>query len=460
MTCGSAPFARAQETSAPTPVQPVASATSRRPFSGLFGGASAADDRKQSLDLTGSVFAAYFKTIGANTVSVGTGPQEDRETIYTGANATLRYSRRWDAASVGAYASGGLAYLPEERSSNQDAWLDRWSVAGNASYSKPLGRKTTFGVSGATAYSPYFEFGNSLFAPGTIIPPPRDPGLDFVVARDPSIGWTGRASVVHQISLRSSLDLFYGIQGNNFLSDSAVRNDRLDQFAGGLYRHKLNRYVSVRAGYTYRLTDNYTPELGRVGRHEFDVGLDGSYGLGRSYAISRRTSFSFRITPSVFIGERYRIQEEAADDLQTVSDPSIRLYVGGQANLQHTWGRTWAASAAYVRSAGYEVGFDRPVLSDTASAVVSGLLAPRVDFTAAVAYTSGAVGFSGPNRGFGTTTARASLRATITTLLAAYAQYFYYRYNFEEGVRLPSDLSPQLDRQGASVGLSLWLPLL
>lgn len=458
MTCGAASLARAQEGATASPDQPVPAATSRSPFRSLFGGAAAVDDRKQSLDFTGSIFAAYVKNTDPATVPGIVDPRTNPESRYAGASAALRYSKRWTGASVAAYANSGLAYLFEGTA--DDPWLDRWNVGVSASYTRPMGTRTNFALSGSSTYSPYYQLGTGLFSPGTIAPPSQDPGLDFVVARDPSIASAGSATLIHRLSRRSSIDLFYGVFTNTFLSDSAARSDQLDQFAGGRYRFQLNRYVSLRAGYAYRVTTNSAPGLGQVGRHEFDVGLDGAYGLGRSYAISRRTSFSFQVTPSVFIGEQYQIQEAASDDLQTVSDPSLRLFLGGNAELQHTWGRTWAARAAYLRSAGYEVGFERPVLRDSASATVGGLLAPRLDFTAAVAFTSGTVGLTGQDNGFGTTTATTALRASITRLLAAYVQYFYYRYNFDRGVRLPSDLAPQLDRQGASAGLSLWLPLL
>ena len=59
-----------------------------------------------------------------------------------------------------------------------------------------------------------------------------------------------------------------------------------------------------------------------------------------------------------------------------------------------------------------------------------------------------------------TSSAVASLRFAITRHLAAYTQYFYYHYLFEQGVTLPGYLPPNLDRQGVSVGLTAWLPLI
>ncbi len=75
-------------------------------------------------------------------------------------------------------------------------------------------------------------------------------------------------------------------------------------------------------------------------------------------------------------------------------------------------------------------------------------------------YTGGQVGFSGDDNGFATATAVANLRYAISSNLAAYTQYFYYHYLFQQGVTLPGYLQTNLDRQGVSVGLTAWLPLI
>jgi hypothetical protein len=107
----------------------------------------------------------------------------------------------------------------------------------------------------------------------------------------------------------------------------------------------------------------------------------------------------------------------------------------------------------------YEVGFADAFLTDTASVDVGGLLAPRLDFTAGAFYTRGSVGFKSNDNGFSNTAAFANLRSAITKNLAVYAQYFYYKYGFQSGVTLPSFLQPELDRQGVTVGLTAFLPL-
>jgi len=89
-----------------------------------------------------------------------------------------------------------------------------------------------------------------------------------------------------------------------------------------------------------------------------------------------------------------------------------------------------------------------------------GLLAPRVDFTVMTNYSTGSVGFGSANNGYNSSSATSTLRVALTRGLAAYAQGFYYRYSFESGVVLPTFLRPGLERYGATVGLTTWIPLI
>ena len=101
-----------------------------------------------------------------------------------------------------------------------------------------------------------------------------------------------------------------------------------------------------------------------------------------------------------------------------------------------------------------------PLLGDTAFGSVTGLITSRLDLVATGSYTSGTVGFSGDDNGYGTASAVASLRFAVSRHLATYAEYFYYHYDFGQSVTLPGYLPPRLDRQGVTVGLTAWLPLI
>jgi hypothetical protein len=47
----------------------------------------------------------------------------------------------------------------------------------------------------------------------------------------------------------------------------------------------------------------------------------------------------------------------------------------------------------------------------------------------------------------------------LNTVLSAYAEYFYFHYDFDGIVLLPADSAPGLNRHGVRAGLSLVLPI-
>ena len=70
------------------------------------------------------------------------------------------------------------------------------------------------------------------------------------------------------------------------------------------------------------------------------------------------------------------------------------------------------------------------------------------------------VGISINTRRYSTTMAAASYQVALTRSTALFAQYDFNHYLFDKTVALPPGMSRGLDRNGARVGLNLWLPLL
>jgi hypothetical protein len=122
-------------------------------------------------------------------------------------------------------------------------------------------------------------------------------------------------------------------------------------------------------------------------------------------------------------------------------------------------GRTWSAQAQYRREVRYIEGFLHPVFSDSASSSVSGLLSRRVDVAVNASYVTGTVGLSRGSPRFDTYSASARVRRALTRKLAAYIEYLFYHYEFDEAAARPAGLPRKFDRNGVRVGLSLWLPL-
>ena len=52
------------------------------------------------------------------------------------------------------------------------------------------------------------------------------------------------------------------------------------------------------------------------------------------------------------------------------------------------------------------------------------------------------------------------MRRALTRNLAAYLEYLFYHYDFNEVVDRPAGLPQEFSRNGVRVGLNLWLPLI
>lgn len=422
----------------------------QRPFRGLFGGAEPRSRQKHSLTLNGSIYAAYSTSV-APLVDEGEpiDPRVGDASTIGGGSGSINYTRQWRSGAVNAFANGSRSWIEAYRGTSLE-WLTRWDVGASGGFSRDLSRRTRVSANGSVTYSPYFGYFLPDFSTGNIgvIPGPIA-GLDTALAYDPSVATAAGASLSYALSRKSSLEGYTDWYLQTFVDDESTTPNRNDQIIGGRYRYQFSRFVGLRAGYGYRRASF---EDQTYSNHMLDVGVDGGY--GRSYALTRRTTFSFSTNSGVAVAES--VESQAEDEF----DPDARFFLGGTADLTHAMGRTWVSRVGYTRSLNYSIGFDQPLLTDTVHASLGGLVTSRLDFSATATYTYGSVGFGGDNNRLASATAFANLRYAISRNIATYAQYFYYHYDFGSSVRLPSFLSSNLDRQGVSVGLTAWVPLI
>jgi hypothetical protein len=425
--------------------QPVAPLPSQQ-FTGLFGGAAPANRQRDSLDLMGSLFAANLTQRPVGPAAAGD-PTNYGTSNYGGGSAGLDYNRAWQHANLGLGGFDSLAYVSDLTDEQGGPWVNRWSVNGDASFDHRLSQRASVNGAVMAIYSPYYSQG--LLTPGNIPslgPPGTTPGLDFVVADNPSITSTFTGGLSYNLTQHGSLQFQYALTRHDFLTNES--DSLRDQNVLGRYVYQVNRYVGVHAGYGYRTSRTGSSEP--TNSHEIDAGAD----AGRGYQLARRTTFSFNTGSSVFVSPTTTQPGGGS------SNGSTRFFFLGNANLVQRWARSWSANVGAGQNVQYEPGFQGPIFSQDAYAGFGGLITTRLDFQTQATYTTGTVGFESAGNGYGSSTATSTLRFAFTSRLAAFAQGFYYKYSFESGVALPTYLQPGLQRYGVSVGLTSWIPLL
>jgi hypothetical protein len=75
-------------------------------------------------------------------------------------------------------------------------------------------------------------------------------------------------------------------------------------------------------------------------------------------------------------------------------------------------------------------------------------------------YFTGAVGLTADSPRFDSYLASGRLRSALSRTLAAYAEFRYYHYQFDESVIRPIGVPSSFSRRGVRVGLSVFLPLI
>ncbi len=131
--------------------------------------------------------------------------------------------------------------------------------------------------------------------------------------------------------------------------------------------------------------------------------------------------------------------------------------LNGSVRLTRAFNRTWSTWVGYNRDTEFRIGFSAPLLADSIETGLSGLFSWRAQWSAGAGYTRGTVGF-GPND-FSTYIGTSRLDFALTRKIAVFGQYTYYHHDLPPGSSA-LDFIPRFSRQVATVGLSLYLPLL
>ena len=416
-----------------------------RPFRGLFG---LADSGRTGVALVGDLFGAYDDNVAATLPGRAFDPRYQRSGWYSGASAQVQWNWRGERAGLNGWAGGGTNYYPDF----SDPFVPSYSAG--IGFDRPIGRRNSFRVGQTFQYSPYSLGGLFAGVPGfddSPLPPiALDPSSDVsgnTIARySTSVGFT------RQLSRASTFTAGYAYSQSDYQSfDRTYRQ----QHGSVMFTRRLTRHANLRLGYGYR---SATSEVGLPGEprltnemQDIQAGVD--YNRSIALSMTRRTRVSFS-TGTSYLG-RTDLSGSELDERRR-----SRFYVTGTAELAHEMGRTWQTGLVYRRAAGFsELAFE-PIVSDSLTASLSGLLARRIEFSAQASATTGHVGdFVRENDDYTSYRATAQLRRAITRHLAARVAYVYYQHDFGNQVRLPLGFPQALERNGVQFGINAWIPI-
>lgn len=396
------------------------------PFGGLFGRVPERTGKEYTaIDFRSAIGGQYDDAILDGSTPADLAPKSG---TTGGVNAGLSFERRSDRLRLSAYGSGTHQQFFRE------------PAFGATSYDSGallLARVATrLALEGSLTYrrSPFFHLlpAASGTPPVTAVMVPGDAFAARRLDNDTIEGMAGfsspysrRSTVSASVSRRATR--FFGEPDNNFELWGAK----------GMWTRKMTRDVAARIGYGREEIQQTAVGEGRFIHEVFDVGLD----LAREFSVARRTAFTFTTQTSM-------IRETGGDR---------RYRLNGSIGLARAFRRTWAASLSATRNTEFLPGFLEPVFSDGVSGTISGMLAERIEWSAALGARRGRVGFEALDD-FTSYTGTSRLSAGVTRHLGVYAEYSYYRYDLPPGTSAVV-LLPQLSRQSVSAGLSAYLPV-
>jgi hypothetical protein len=400
----------------------------------IFRGAENRNEDTEGLGAIVELFQAYDDNVLASESGNTERPPNPYTVggMYSGLNVGVQHLAVDDQGLFRLWANTALRYFPDLRDMGA-----AYHQAG-LTFSRELTKGMRVYASPFAAYSPLYSM--QLLPESDrdleVVQEPSvfgNPDFEFAVIRERNIRYGGNAGVNFTFSPASSLRLAYGY-GKTEFTDRA--RDLEVRTAGLFYNHRMSKNASLELGYQRHEGTGYAvgPQLVET----VNIGVDYQKPLSRS----RRTMARFSTGSS--------IAENATG--------GRRLEAIGSAVLEHQMGRTWTAEIDYRRGYRYLDGFERPVFSDSADASLQGLLNRRLELSMYASYFTGAVRLSADSPRFESYLASGRLRSALSKTLAAYVEFRYYHYQFDETVVRPPGVPYSFGRRGVRAGLSLFLP--
>lgn len=429
----------------------------RRPYRGIFNGLSTPNS-PQSLVFSGALYGAYDDNVlNGLTQQIGRNWWLQESGHYVGATAGLDYlfTRNGSRVDFGANAGAhGRYYRSEELSS----FLPEYRAGADLAVAMTKSTQLRLGHDVLYSHSYRFfalsPFEDAQVAEGLIV---SDPALDLL--RLAAVRNSSDVTVSQELGRHASFSVGYHLRAVNFRDDDVPDEDEPDLRDGQLrdyttqagtaridYNRPFTAHATLNLGYGIRVSDSEQGTGEPRAVHDIRAGVSYS----RALSISRRTFFSFATGSAAAV----------SDDLsEPEAGRQTHFRLTGNANLRHEIGRTWTASAGYFRGFDFREGYNEPFFTEGATAGLGGLITRRLSFSAVGTWSLSTLQREG-RTGQDSFTATVQSTYALSRFLALFANYVYYKYDFEEDVPLDPRFPRALDRQGIRVGITTSIPII
>jgi hypothetical protein len=398
-----------------------------RPYRGLFGGG--VGNTEQILTATASLSGGYDDNVLAPGGDYS--PQANPGSRFGSAATGLSYSLSRDKVSFGASGSVGLTYYPTIQSNILPQYLGSVGGTFHLSSRTRLQLNQAVGYQVGYAMSAFIPVADPI--PGQV-PPINETLLTYV---EPHTSYDSTVSLSQSLTSRLTVSADYG---RRLTTSPSGIYDLSGRNISGRLSYAMSRGLSARVGYgVSRTTFGAGDQRETFEGDSIDAGLD----FARALSLTRRTSLSFSAgTTAISAGE------------------ATQYTAVGHAQLNREIGRSWNASLSFGRDVDFVESLRNPVFTDGLTAGLGGLLNRKIQVQASTGVVRGNVGLGGAANGYLSYFTTAGLNFGLTRTLALGVDYTYYRYEFEDGVELPTAFGRQNARQSFTANLSLWVPLL
>jgi hypothetical protein len=409
----------------------IASAqTSPAPLSGAGADAGQTAPRKPAKEPPQTMVLAVALTGGSGDDLATARTDGSAAGLHTDADALVTYQLRGGGATFGMNARSVLRYVPS------GAALTPIREQGGLEFSL-AGSRSQLHVTEGVSYSPYFQFGAIPDASASPLAETAQSHGDFansnLTAFESTTAVDWRRSVGRSVALSAS----YNLRSTTFNQPTL---DQTIQSAGMGLTRRLTRFVSLRTGYMFQMTESPMTLSGFGQNHAINLGLDYS----GPPADSKRTTVSFDSGWSA-----------------TPRPEGMVFRPTANAALTRHIGRTWSARLGVNRGVQFLEGFTLPMLTNNVTASFGGALGRRTALSSSATYSTGAVGLTnGGNNGYTDSTAAIGLHFTVSRECGLDTQYFYSSHKFGQDIQLAPGLANELQRQGVRVGFTWRAPLL